>query len=32
WMVQELRPGVIGSVRGTVKCSDVLNHPEHWRE
>jgi len=32
WMVQELRPGVIGSVRGTVKCSDVLNHPELWRE
>ncbi len=32
WMVQELRPGVIGSLKGTVKCSDVLNQPEHWRE
>ena len=32
WMVQELREGVIGSVKGTVQCSDVLNQPQHWRE
>ena len=32
WMVQELRPGVIGSVSGKVKCADMLNKPEHWRE
>ncbi|MCP3921409.1 MAG: N-acetyltransferase [Desulfobacterales bacterium] len=32
WMVQELRPGVIGSVKGKVQCSDELNKPEHWRE
>ena len=32
WMVQELRPGVIGRVRGKVICADVLNQPEHWRE
>lgn len=32
WMVQELRPGVIGSVRGKVGCADVLHQPEHWRE
>jgi putative acetyltransferase len=32
WMVQELRPGVIGSVRGKVVCADILNQPEHWRE
>jgi len=32
WMVQELRPGVIGSVRGKVMCADVLNQPDHWRE
>ena len=32
WMVQELRPGVIGSVSGKVICADVLNQPEHWRE
>lgn len=32
WMVQELRPGIIGKVKGKVICSEVLNQPEHWRE
>ena len=32
WMVQELRPGLIGSVRGKVACADALSRPEHWRE
>jgi putative acetyltransferase len=32
WMVQELRPGVIGSISGKVVCADALNRPEHWRE
>jgi putative acetyltransferase len=32
WMVQELRPGVIGSVSGKLRCADMLNRPEHWRE
>lgn len=32
WMVQELRPGVIGSVSGKIKCADLLNKQEHWRE
>lgn len=32
WMVQELFPGVIGTEKGKVQCSDVLNKPEHWRE
>jgi len=32
WMVQELRPGVIGRVSGKVRCADMLNKPEHWRE
>lgn len=32
WMVQELSAGVIGRVIGKVRCSDVLNQPEHWRE
>jgi putative acetyltransferase len=32
WMVQVLCPSVIGSVRGTVICDDVLKKPEHWRE
>lgn len=32
WMVQELNPGYLGRVKGTVHCSDVLDRPEHWRE
>ena len=32
WMVQALRPGVIGEVRGTVVCADALGKPEYWRE
>ncbi|MCI5209669.1 MAG: N-acetyltransferase [Candidatus Electrothrix sp. ATG2] len=32
WMAQELYPGVIGKIQGKVKCSDVLNQPQHWRE
>lgn len=32
WMVQALRPDVIGTVSGKVKCSDELNKPQHWRE
>ena len=32
WMVQALRPGLIGSIHGTVVCCDALNRPEHWRE
>jgi len=32
WMVQELRPGVIGNVNGKIICADKLNEPEHWRE
>ena len=32
WMVQELSAGVIGRIGGKVRCSEVLNQPEHWRE
>ena len=32
WMVKALRPGVIGSVSGTIMCADALNKPEYWRE
>lgn len=32
WMVQELRPGMMGKVCGKVRCADMLNKPEHWRE
>ena len=32
WMVQELRPGFIGKIKGPVACAAALDHPEHWRE
>jgi putative acetyltransferase len=32
WMIQALRPGIIGSVSGKVICCDVMNKPEVWRE
>ena len=32
WMVQALRPDVIGSVSGKVICCNALNKPELWRE
>jgi putative acetyltransferase len=32
WMVQALRPNIIGVVSGKLLCSNALNKPEHWRE
>jgi putative acetyltransferase len=32
WMVRALRPGLIGSVRGTVVCAEAMDRPEYWRE
>ena len=32
WMVQALRPGVIGAVRGRVACAKAIDRPEYWRE
>ena len=32
WMVQALRPNVIGSAYGKVICADALDKPEYWRE
>jgi predicted N-acetyltransferase YhbS len=32
WMVQALKDGVIGRVKGKVKCADVLDQPQYWRE
>jgi predicted N-acetyltransferase YhbS len=32
WMVQELRPGIIGNVQGAIQCAEVLDKPQHWRE
>jgi predicted N-acetyltransferase YhbS len=30
WMVQELKPGQLGVVRGEVSCARTLDSPEHW--
>lgn len=32
WMVIALSSGILGKAKGRVACSDVLNHPQHWRE
>ena len=32
WMVQELRPGLLGSVHGVVQCAHALDDPRHWCE
>ncbi|WP_233501839.1 hypothetical protein [Acaryochloris thomasi] len=32
WMVQALRPNVIGSFSGTLMCADALKKPELWQE
>jgi putative acetyltransferase len=32
WMVQELNGDALGRIHGKVKCSKVLNEPQHWRE
>ena len=32
WMVQELRPDIIGSVQGKVICCNALNKPQYWVE
>jgi len=32
WMVQALKEGIIGKVKGSIRCAEVLDRPEHWRE
>jgi putative acetyltransferase len=32
WMVRAMRPGLLGAVRGTVRCADALMRPELWAE
>jgi putative acetyltransferase len=32
WMVNVLRPDVVGSVSGKLICCEALNKPEIWRE
>lgn len=32
WMVQELSSGYIGRISGKIKCCEVFDQPQHWRE
>lgn len=32
WMVQALRPGLLGEVRGTLRCADALDEEMYWVE
>ncbi len=32
WMVQALKPDIIGHVSGRVVCCDAMNKPELWRQ
>jgi putative acetyltransferase len=32
WMVMELHPGIVGTVRGVIRCAATLHQPQHWRE
>lgn len=32
WMVRELRPGVLGTIRGTAVCADALMDGNYWEE
>jgi putative acetyltransferase len=32
WMVQALNGDALRNINGKVKCSKVLNEPQHWRE
>jgi len=32
WMVQDLTPGILGTIKGKIRCAETLQQPEHWRE
>ena len=32
WMVQALRPGVLGTVNGRLRCARALDDPRYWVE
>jgi putative acetyltransferase len=32
WMVQTLRPNILGTIKGKVIGSNAMNRPENWRE
>lgn len=32
WMVQALRPDLLGTCAGTLTCANAINAPEYWQE
>ena len=32
WMVQEIRPGILGTGQATVRCAEALDEPRYWQE
>ena len=32
WMVQELVPGIVGSIQGRIQCAQVLDQRRYWQE
>lgn len=32
WMVQELKPGILGRAQGKIQCAKTLDQPRHWQE
>lgn len=32
WMVRALKAGVVGRVRGRLRCAEALDEPRHWHE
>ena len=32
WMVQALKPGLIGTIRAKVACANAISRPEYWQE
>jgi putative acetyltransferase len=32
WMVQQLKRGLLGRIKGRVLCADAMNRPDYWRE
>lgn len=32
WMVTELQPGVIGTLRGKIRCAEALDKSQYWQD
>ncbi len=32
WMVQEIKPNILGTIKGKVMGANSMNRPENWRE